>query len=213
MEVKLGFDNKVVLDHTFLDKETHHLSIFVQGSDPWLELRSHFFSASNFGYGVGNGLQFKTPEKLANIMKGLEKEEYNDAMRAGNKYESTARDLYKEFNDVDVLEVGLAVPKFNTKISASSDGLVGDDGCIEIKCPKKMYYSYYNFTMEKMFKTHYDQIQGNMAIYNRKWCDYVIYGWEEETYFYKRINFDPNYWNNDLLPKINEFLKVHFPQP
>src|SRR6516165_1779093 len=106
--LKLGYDNKILLDSNFIDKNSYWLSSFPQGGDDWKNLRGHFFSASNFGYGVGHGLQFKTPEDLALVMKGLKTEEYNFAMQMGNRYEAKARDLYMEFNKVYVAEVGLA---------------------------------------------------------------------------------------------------------
>lgn len=218
--VKLGYDGKVILDNTFIDCGTYWLSTHPQRTEPWFELRKHFLSASNFGTALGYGLNFtppKTPEKLANIMKGLEKEEENEAMRMGTKYEDKARDLYSEFHDTEekgiiVKEVGSAIPKWDKRLLSSTDGLVGEDGCMEIKCPEKMYKSYYYFNLDKMFKTHKSQSHGHINIYDKKWCDYMVYAWEDDEYFERRIYFDQKYWKEDLYPGLDSFLSRFFPQ-
>lgn len=54
----------------------------------------------------------------------------------------------------------------------------------------------------KLCRTHryYAQVQGQMAIGGRKWCDFVIY--TKKGIAVEWIAFDPNYWSNQLLPKF-----------
>lgn len=46
---------------------------------------------------------------------------------------------------------------------------------------------------------YYSQVQGQMAITGRKWCDLVIY--TEKGISIERIRFSAEFWNNTLLPK------------
>ena len=58
-------------------------------------------------------------------------------------------------------------------IGASPDGLVGDDGLIEVKCPYSMGgFSRY---VSDGYESAKDQVQGQMWITGRAWCDFVAY--------------------------------------
>ena len=50
---------------------------------------------------------------------------------------------------------------------------------------------------------YYAQVQGQMGIGERLWCDFVIYTCKGITI--ERINFDPHFWNDELLPKLISF--------
>ncbi len=59
----------------------------------------------------------------------------NDAMRWGTEREPEARSFYEFVHGVKVDQVGLVLhPKIDMAV-ASPDGLIGDNGLIEIKCP------------------------------------------------------------------------------
>ena len=49
---------------------------------------------------------------------------------------------------------------------------------------------------------YYAQIQGQLVLSGLPWCDFVIYLSGTHSVFVERINFDPTYWNNTLLPKL-----------
>ena len=57
---------------------------------------------------------------------------------------------------------------------ASPDGYTGDEGLIEIKCPKTATHL---DTIEsgKMDRKYWMQMQWQMACAGRKWCDFVSY--------------------------------------
>jgi hypothetical protein len=87
---------------------------------------------------------------------------------------------------------------------------------LEIKIPKKMYgplasvrdaisrgESDPRFSSERhvwlgrpnhIWYSHYSQMQMQMAIADRKWCDYVVYAVEEEEIYIERIPFNKAYW-------------------
>ena len=52
----------------------------------------------------------------------------------------------------------------------------------------------------KQTHSYYCQIQGQLAITERKWCDYTNKGLSIE-----RIGFDPEFWMQHLLPKLTDF--------
>ena len=50
---------------------------------------------------------------------------------------------------------------------------------------------------------YYFQIQGQLAITQRKWCDFVVY--TNKGVSVERISFDSDLWENKLLPKLTQF--------
>lgn len=112
-------------------------------------------------------------------------------------------------------------------LGASPDGVVYDPtdqtqpyGFLEIKCPytyrnitpieacsSSSFYCYLdpNTRMPKLKETHhyYAQIQGQMAIGERPWCDFVIHTFKDTTI--QRVSFDLQYWLEKLLPKLQSF--------
>ncbi|MEK7070241.1 MAG: lambda exonuclease family protein [Patescibacteria group bacterium] len=170
-------------------------------------MRKHRLTASNFSC-VIRGRGYRSPEKLREDMLKCEKIEINGAMQHGIDNEDNARKFYEETTGNKVVEVGLCIPLWDKRIGGSPDGLVGDDGCIEIKCPKRMYpkLTIEPFNMANITPSHFDQMQGCMAILGRKWCDYVVYATESENVFIERVPFDEKYWNETLYFAIKDFL-------
>ena len=100
------------------------------------------------------------------------------------------------------------------------DGLVGDDGVLEVKCPASQAWrnstpsdccddpNFYCALNEKgdptLKKTHkyYYQFQGQMAISSRKWCDFVV--WTLKGINIERIEFDEDFWN-EIAVKLDKF--------
>jgi len=63
---------------------------------------------------------------------------------------------------------------FGEWMGASPDGLVGDDGLVEVKCPK--YNTMIDYLLDgKVPKDYYTQMQMQMLCTDRKWCDFVAY--------------------------------------
>lgn len=183
-------------------------------------------TGSNFGAAAGRSI-FKTPDDLANEIAGLKKKVFSDKslknMNHGNFYEPHARKWYEQKFGLKVNEVGLAVPKWNFHIGASVDGVVaGEKGIIEIKCPVKMYEPLKDhiiklletnwepklFHHSHIWKTHYDQMQGGMAILGMDWCDYIVYSTSDKQVYHERIPFNKKYWDDFLHPALNNFLEI-----
>ena len=117
----------------------------------------------------------------------------NAAMQWGTDNEPLARDEYAFRVDTDVTELGFANhPKIDMS-GASPDGLVGDDGLVEIKCPITATHIDILRTGSIADKYHV-QMQWQMACTGRAWCDFVSYDPrlpEEMRLFVQRVPRDP----------------------
>jgi hypothetical protein len=195
--------------------------------DPdWLLVRLGRPSGSSCGSLIGHSI-FSTPDETAATIAGVKKKDFTpqqiEVMDHGTKMEPFARDWYTSTNKVEVEELGFVIPKFDPEIGVSVDGdVIGTDGMIEIKAPKKMYNPLKSYMAKQSFgiipsgvgrnsmplefshiwQTHYDQMQLGMAILDKKWCDYIVYCADENCVFNQRIPFNESYWRNVMYPAI-----------
>jgi hypothetical protein len=119
-------------------------------------------------------------------------------MERGIKLEPTARFLYEAESNNEVEECGFV--EFNDYVGSSPDGLVGADGIIEIKCPKDTTFLA-QVIANKVKPEYHTQIQFNLYVLNRQWCDYVAYN-ENYPLFIKRIERDEEH-----ITKIQEAIE------
>ena len=98
----------------------------------------------------------------------------NAAMMWGTEQEPNARAVYEAANGVLVVETGFVPHPVIGMAGASPDGLVDDDGLVEIKCPISATHieTLLTGTIPGKYIT---QMQWHMACTGRKWCDYVSY--------------------------------------
>ncbi|EKI6386003.1 YqaJ viral recombinase family protein [Salmonella enterica] len=117
----------------------------------------------------------------------------NAAMMRGTELEPVAREMYalNEFDAV-ISEVGLIDHPTIAGFAASPDGIVNDDGLIEIKCPNT--WTHLQTLKTGVPKRQYLlQMHAQMMCTGRKWCDFVSFDDRlppELAYFKTRINFD-----------------------
>jgi putative phage-type endonuclease len=98
----------------------------------------------------------------------------SSAMIWGQEKEEDARTAYSFVTGNDVTEVGLYKHPTIIGSHASPDGLVGDDGCIEIKCPNSATHIEVLKTKQIAHK-YILQMQWQMACADRQWCDFVSF--------------------------------------
>lgn len=98
----------------------------------------------------------------------------NGAMQWGTEKEPEAREAYAFERNVTVAELGFAIHPKIMLSGASPDGMVDDEGMVEIKCPNSATHIE-TLLSEKVAGKYYDQIQWQMACTGRAWCDYVSY--------------------------------------
>ncbi len=98
----------------------------------------------------------------------------NAAMQWGVDTEPQARSMYSFVHGLDVKTVGLVLHPTITMTHASPDGLVGDDGLVEIKCPTSATHIDTLLGAEIEGK-YVKQMQWQMACTGRQWCDFVSF--------------------------------------
>ena len=141
-------------------------------------------------------------------MTGTQGESYsNAAMQWGTDQEPLARAAYEAAKDVLVDEVGFIIHPTIIAAGASPDGLVGDDGLIEIKCPNTATHID-TLLSDKVPSKYNTQMQWQMVCTGRKWCDFVSFDPrmpEGLQLFIQRVDFDAEYVKM-LEAEITEFL-------
>ncbi|AWK15319.1 MULTISPECIES: lambda exonuclease family protein [Candidatus Fukatsuia] len=130
-------------------------------------------------------------------------------MKHGTALEPVAREAYilREFA-VEVTEVGLVDHPTIEGFAASPDGLVNDDGLIEIKCPKTWTHLKTLRTGE-LKREYFLQMHAQMLCTGRKWCDFVSFDNRlppELAYFKKRIHFDEAL-GKEIETEVRQFLQ------
>ena len=133
----------------------------------------------------------------------------NSAMQWGTETEPLARLSYEVANNVLVDEVGFVPHPSIIMAGASPDGLVGDDGLLEIKCPNTATHieTLLSQTVPGKYNT---QMQFQMACTGREWCDFVSFDNrlpEELQLFVKRVPRDNMYirlMEEEIVKFLNE---------
>lgn len=153
-----------------------------QGTDEWLAARCGLLTAST----VGQMITEKTVKAASNdksraLAKSLIAErvtghvepiQTSRAMERGTLDEPYARDHYSEHH-APALEVGFMVRTINgRKLGYSPDGMVGDDGLIEIKS-RNQRIQLETFLDDAVPLANMAQIQCGLLVSGRAWCDYV----------------------------------------
>ena len=114
-------------------------------------------------------------ELIAERLTGQPAERFvNAAMAHGTATEPEARNYYAFMTDNAVEEVGFVEHPAIAMTGASPDGLIGDDGLIEIKCPNTA--SHIDTLLGQAVPGKYiTQMQWQMACTGRAWCDFASF--------------------------------------
>lgn len=171
-----------------------------QGGEEWKAARRGRVTASRVAdviaktkTGWGASRANYMAELLIERLTGVTAESYtNAAMQWGTETEPQARNAYAFMRDADVTEVGFVVHPKIEQSGASPDGLIGDDGLLEIKCPTSATHveTLLGGTVPGKYVT---QIQWQLACTGRDWCDFVSFDPrlpEEMQLFVARIERD-----------------------
>lgn len=151
----------------------------VQMSPEWFKARLGLPTASNFDQIITTKCEpskqaLKYMYKLAGErVSGTCEESYtNAAMQRGIDLEPEAIAFYEIVNDCKVEKVGFFFEE--GKFGCSPDGLVGDDGMIQIKCPSMAVHVGYLLD-NKVPTDYFQQVQGELYVTGRKWSDFISY--------------------------------------
>lgn len=168
-----------------------------QGTDEWRQMRAGIPTASEFatvlakGRGGGESKTRRTYLlKLAGErLTGEPAESYsNGHMERGTAMEAEARDAYAFMRDAEYEQVGFIR---NGNAGCSPDGLIGDDGMVEIKT-KLPHLQLEVLLANELPAEHIAQCQGALWIAEREWLDFVSY-WPRLNLFVTRVVRDEAY--------------------
>ena len=200
-------------------------------SHKWFEARRLRLTASLFGR-VKQLKSTTPPDNLVLAILGVKRiPEHLKPLEYGRQMEKTALDHYVRHQhscghqDLYASPSGLLISTDYSVLGASPDANIYDPsncedpfGFAEIKCP----YKYRDHTPEeaaensnfmlcrgedgrlhlKQSHVYFAQLQGQMGIGGRKWCDFIVY--TNKGISIERIPFDENFWE-DLCSKLLEF--------
>ena len=179
-----------------------------QGTPEWFEARLGIPTASNFhkvlSKGRGATRKAYMIQLAAERLTGTKAESFqSEAMKRGNEIEPKARAAYEFDKGITCELVGFYT---NGQYGCSPDALIGDNGLLEIKSPLSTTHIE-TVLSGKMPPKHIAQVQGQMWITERDWCDFVSFDPRINTtadYFCVRVDRDDEYIEN-LATEIDTF--------
>ena len=212
-------------------------------SGEWMKQRRGRVTASSFGAIA------KRKSSFVPLVKRLlyAKHVTTRAMRYGHLHEVHVRNAYTTYlldkhKNATVMRTGLHIDPKHNWIGASPDGIVNDPssvedprGLLEIKCPasaestsleelcgtSNFFLKYVDgkFHLKKSHDYYY-QIQGQLHVTCRSWCDLVVWtplgvppspptSPSYTPITVERINVDEDFWNTKIFPKLADFYMKH----
>jgi putative phage-type endonuclease len=158
------------------------IHIVEQGSAEWKALRVGKVTASRVAdliaktkTGWSSSRANYLAQLVAERLTGEVAESYtNAAMEWGTLYEPDARAEYELRRRCEVQQIGFVDHPSIPMAGASPDGMVGDDGLVEIKAP--LTATHIDTLLSQCVPSKYEtQIQWQLACTGRKWCDFVSF--------------------------------------
>ena len=153
-----------------------------QGTEAWLQLRLGKVTASRVadimaktktGVSASRG-NYLIELALQRVTGNIEPMYTNDAMAWGTATEPQARVAYEVKTGNFVDQIAFVEHDIIEWFGCSPDGLVGNDGLIEIKCPNSATH-WATIKDGKPPNKYVIQMQTQMACTNRQWCDVVSF--------------------------------------
>lgn len=221
-------------DLTMTPSESHYLfkSTMLQShSSIWYQHRKGRLTASQFGDICKTSLKSPSQSLIQSILERKSTPKI-PAVKWGIDHESEAREAYvkkmqESHQDFKVEMAGLYVNPLSPHLGASCDGLVSclcctssGLGVLEIKCPFSVRHSVPTnaacFVVGEggvqLSRKHdyYYQIQGQMAVLERDYCDFVC--WTPLAVQIERVYYDDDFIST-MIPKLDSFfLKAVLPR-
>ena len=160
---------------------------------------------------IGEGMQTYIYTLVSDCYSSGEFENYtNEHMERGNELEEKAITAYEFETGYTVKPVGF-VEMVGRKVGCSPDGDVLDedekptDGLLEVKCKSDKNHVVQLIQEEEAIEKKYMwQMQMQMYVYNKKWCDYVCFNPNfKKSIFIFRVERD-----EEMIAKIKEGLAI-----
>lgn len=172
----------------------------IQGSQEWFAQRIGRVTASRVSdiiaktkTGVSASRANYLAQLVAERLTGQAADTFKSgAMQHGTETEPQARMAYEAETGLMVTEVAMIQHGTIEMAGASPDGLVGEDGLVEIKCPNTSTHIA-TLMADKAPIQYIPQMQWQMACTGRAWCDFVSFDPrmpEDMQLFIKRVPRD-----------------------
>lgn len=186
-----------------------------QGSQAWHEFRLGKVSASRVAdvmakikSGESASRRNYKMELLCQRLTGKREEGFvSGPMMRGTELEPIARGTYEGETGMMVEEVGCIAHPIIENLIASPDGLVGDDGMTEYKCPNTA--TMIEFIQTELIPGNYQwQMTCQMSCAGREWCDFVMFDDrlpQQLQYRCVRYHLDKNK-EAEMLKEVSLFL-------
>jgi putative phage-type endonuclease len=192
-----------------------------QGTDEWLAARAGRVTSSKIADALAfskrnkEELECRRKYKRQLIAERLGGKSFDTgyqsrAMREGKEAEPMARAAYEIREDALVDTVGFVLHPTIEFAGASPDGLVGDDGLVEIKAPEVT--THVDYLLEDTIPEEYlPQCMWMLAVTGREWIDFVSYDKshtlpEDKQLFVRRLVADKDVLEDCYNAKVRQFL-------
>lgn len=197
--------------------EVHTPSLKQAQEGEWMSVRNALeITASEFAAGRDEWKYKSRDALLKEKVKPKVKQagkDHSPPLMFGLRMEPLAINEYVRSTGNTVMRTGLHVHE-NLRWGASPDGLVrtteGEDGLLEVKC----FWKYRNDgsvpQVTECPPEFYDQIQGQLAVLERSWCDLVMYTSPKPDKLHEnicivRVQRDVDYFESVLRPSLDDF--------
>ncbi len=182
-----------------------------QGSPEWFELRRGLATGSHFADVMAQGkggaestmrrnyrmrlaLEIVTCKVISDGFTG------NKHTERGKELEPYARMAYESITGAIVQEVDFVKHKF-LSAGVSPDGLVGDDGMVEFKCPiPAIHWEYLQLKGQPPAEYKW-QVYGEMWVTGRRWNDFVSYCEDMPNSLQTYIN--RVHWDDKIIAELD----------
>jgi len=216
-ELQRNFFDKLV-DNAENREEIERKTIGQSKSELWQLLRREMLTASNFGIVC----RMRPTTSCAATVKTILYPPFIDnvVMKYGRDMEEVARkELAVKLNN-EIRPCGLFIDDENPFLGASPDGLIDEDGLVEIKCPlsaenytaeeaitklPQIRNIFYKKNGDQMNRNHrfFYQVQGQLNITERDYCVFTV--WTPRSLKMVRVKRDELFWQKKMLPLLTRF--------
>lgn len=152
--------------------------------EAWLERRRGKITGSHFGdlMGTGRGKDEIFTQTGLTYLRRVAAERFGSyyitsakSMEWGTENESAAIAEYAELRGVAVNAEPFQFYEYTSAVGCTPDGIVEQDGCIEVKCPYDPAVHVNTLLTQKVPKDYEWQVIGHLLCTGRQWCDFISY--------------------------------------
>lgn len=152
--------------------------------EAWLELRRGKITGSHFGdlMSIGRGKDEVFSQTGLTYLRRVAAERFGSyysvsarAMDWGTENEAAAIAEYSATRFVNVNAERFQFFQYTSAIGCTPDGIVGEDGCIEVKCPFDPAVHVNTLLTQKVPKDYEWQVIGHLLCTGRQWCDFISF--------------------------------------